>query len=361
MNTNFNEIKETEKLLQEGRYDLCSIKCGMIIETMFRNLLENYIKKITEQDLKLLKTHLPPSKKSIDHLTLGELTILFEKYNGLRNFIRKHLSIQNEISFFDLNPVIVKIRNIAVHNNYKDLDAKKADAHIIYGSLLRLCSLELFRSNVYTPNIKEDVLKPSIKTSETPKVSVTVNPKEVSENDSINQIPSILIEEKYLTVLRNNTSEKYFIFIEYDCSNKNKALLVHPSGIVHSYALNMFNEPEEMKTELLLKRGFVKKKQYQQYINFKQNVDTKSLEGLNISKNIHSKTVTNQRSSEKKRVFPRGCTVDGTHYDSANEAVIALIRRGKLQKSDLPQSEYNAHAWLQRKMNHFNFSYKRDT
>jgi len=339
MNTNFNEIKETEKLLQEGRYDLCSIKCGIIIETMFRNFLGNYIKKITEQDLKILKTHLPPSKKkSIDHLTLGELTILFEKDNGLRNFIRKHLSIQNETSFFDLNPVIVKIRNIAVHNNYKDLDTKKADAHIIYGSLLRLCSLELFRPKVYTPNIN----------------------KGVSENHSISQIPSIPVEEKYLTVLKNNTSGKYFIFIEDDCSNKNKALLVHPSGIVHSYALNMFNEPEEMETEYLLKRGFVDKKQYKQYLNFKKNVATRTSDDLSLPKIRDSKNVKDQKPHAKKQVFPRGCTVDGIHYDTANEAVIALIRRGKLQKADLPQSEYNAHAWLQRKMNHFNFLYKRD-
>jgi len=306
---------------------------------MFRNFLGNYIKKITEQDLKILKTHLPPSKKkSIDHLTLGELTILFEKDNGLRNFIRKHLSIQNETSFFDLNPVIVKIRNIAVHNNYKDLDTKKADAHIIYGSLLRLCSLELFRPKVYTPNIN----------------------KGVSENHSISQIPSIPVEEKYLTVLKNNTSGKYFIFIEDDCSNKNKALLVHPSGIVHSYALNMFNEPEEMETEYLLKRGFVDKKQYKQYLNFKKNVATRTSDDLSLPKIRDSKNVKDQKPHAKKQVFPRGCTVDGIHYDTANEAVIALIRRGKLQKADLPQSEYNAHAWLQRKMNHFNFLYKRD-
>ena len=364
MNSNFDEIKEAEKLLQEGRYALCSIQCGRIIEIALRNLLDNYLDNISEKDRQLLKIHLPPSKKnSINHLTLGELTTLYEKDNGLRNFIRKHLLTQSEISFSDLNPIIVKIRNIATHNNYKDLDTEKADAHIIYGSLLRLRTMGLFQSIVKTKNIKEDVLEKPIKTSYTPKVNIIPKREKLSEENIVNPIQGSSIqniEEKYLTVLKNNTSKKYFIFINEDYSNKNKALLVHPSGMVHSYSLNIFEAPEEKEAEYLLKHGWVEKKQYQQYINYKKTDGIKSSEDHKISKFLHLKPLTDKRPYGKKQVFPRGCTVDGNHYDSASEAVEALKRRGKLKTTNLPSSQYNAHDWLQRNMNHFNFSYRRD-
>jgi hypothetical protein len=68
------------------------------------------------------------------------------------------------------------------------------------------------------------------------------------------------------------------------------------------------------------------------------------------------------RSSEmrKKASFPRGCTVDGIHYDSASHAINGLISAGKIRKDDIPTSSYNAHLWLRQNNSRFGFKYDRD-
>lgn len=58
--------------------------------------------------------------------------------------------------------------------------------------------------------------------------------------------------------------------------------------------------------------------------------------------------------------FPRGCTVDGVHYESANNAINGLISAGKVRKDDIPTSSYNAHLWLRQNNSRFGFKYERD-
>jgi len=58
--------------------------------------------------------------------------------------------------------------------------------------------------------------------------------------------------------------------------------------------------------------------------------------------------------------FPRGCTVDGVHYESANNAINGLISAGKVRKDDIPTSSYNAHLWLRQNSSRFDFKYERD-
>lgn len=62
----------------------------------------------------------------------------------------------------------------------------------------------------------------------------------------------------------------------------------------------------------------------------------------------------------KKRTFPHGCTVDGIHYENGSKAISSLLSAGKIKKSDLPTSNYNAHLWLREKYSKFGFRYKRD-
>ena len=62
----------------------------------------------------------------------------------------------------------------------------------------------------------------------------------------------------------------------------------------------------------------------------------------------------------KKRTFPKGCTVDEIHYKNGSKAIIGLLSAGKIQKSDLPTSSYNAHLWLREKYSEFGFRYERD-
>ncbi len=58
--------------------------------------------------------------------------------------------------------------------------------------------------------------------------------------------------------------------------------------------------------------------------------------------------------------FPKGCTVDGVHYESASKATSGLISAGKVRKDDLPTSSYNAHLWLRQNSARFGFKYERD-
>lgn len=56
----------------------------------------------------------------------------------------------------------------------------------------------------------------------------------------------------------------------------------------------------------------------------------------------------------------RGCTVDGVHYTSGREAIIALIDQGKIEKSALQKSSYNAHHWLHINAAKYRYAYVRD-
>ena len=58
--------------------------------------------------------------------------------------------------------------------------------------------------------------------------------------------------------------------------------------------------------------------------------------------------------------FPKGCTVDGVHYESASKAIGGLISAGKVRKDALPTSSYNAHLWLRQNSSRFGFKYERD-
>ena len=61
-----------------------------------------------------------------------------------------------------------------------------------------------------------------------------------------------------------------------------------------------------------------------------------------------------------KAIFPRGCTVDGVHYESASYAINGLISAGKIRKEDIPTSSYNAHLWLRQNSSRYGFKYERD-
>ena len=58
--------------------------------------------------------------------------------------------------------------------------------------------------------------------------------------------------------------------------------------------------------------------------------------------------------------YPKGCTVDGVHYESASRAINGLISAGKVSKDDPPTSSYNAHLWLRQNCSRFGFRYERD-
>lgn len=74
----------------------------------------------------------------------------------------------------------------------------------------------------------------------------------------------------------------------------------------------------------------------------------------------HNKQPSPEVRHGKKKMFPRGCTVDGIHFESGNEAIVALLTTDKFRKGDLPTSNFNAHKWLKENYYEFGFSYERD-
>lgn len=78
--------------------------------------------------------------------------------------------------------------------------------------------------------------------------------------------------------------------------------------------------------------------------------------GIQVTRTVRSPNI----KGEKKRTFPRGCTVDGIHYENGNDAISGLLSAGKIEESDLPTSNYNAHLWLREKYSKFGFRYERD-
>ena len=65
--------------------------------------------------------------------------------------------------------------------------------------------------------------------------------------------------------------------------------------------------------------------------------------------------------SGKRQVLPKGCIVNDIHYANGADAISALLEDGKIRKSDLPESEYNAHKWLRENYFNYGFTYKRDS
>ena len=68
----------------------------------------------------------------------------------------------------------------------------------------------------------------------------------------------------------------------------------------------------------------------------------------------------NNQVARTRTKKPRGCTVNGEHFNTATDAVAALCRNGVIRKSDIPTCSYDAHLWLLTKQNTFGFTYVRD-
>lgn len=68
----------------------------------------------------------------------------------------------------------------------------------------------------------------------------------------------------------------------------------------------------------------------------------------------------NTHGDGTRNMLPRGCTVNGKHYDNANDAMAALCRDGVIKKAVVPTTSFNAHQWLLNKQNTFGYTYVRD-
>ncbi|NQT03010.1 MAG: hypothetical protein HQ580_13360, partial [Planctomycetes bacterium] len=194
------EITEAKKLLQDGRYRLCSVQCGIITEDVLKNLFNTFFRKADITEIETIKRMLATRKKeSLENLTLGELTNLYEKTKAFHK-LSKHFNA----NMADLNQInlriMVAIRNKAQHGGHKELEEEtEAGAYIIYGSILKL--LQCFKL-----------------------IGLTVPPIRPKSPKEQPKPPDKLIVP--INVCRNKVSGKYFIYVQD--SGSDKILLIAP-------------------------------------------------------------------------------------------------------------------------------------
>ncbi len=341
MRSYIERLDSAENYLGRGEFEVCTILCGKAMELLLKDILEKYLNIADERQKIDVKDFLSARhKSSMITLTAGEIVTLYLKIKVIESLAKK-LSLDME-TFGLLNlREMVDIRNKATHTVVHDKMQEKSDAYVMYGNLIRLARIA-DRLLIESVRENKDTSKGTFQTPKQP----TRDPRRfiVSKKYVVGTTPS---PSESLTLLRNKSSGKHFIYLEDESSTKR--LLVTPDGFIKGIDVNLFNEPIEMEERQAVDQQIVSEEQVRKY---------------------HDYVVTNDQQNEKifpevtrpvrKKILPRGCTVDGIHYNSASEAVAALKNKGKLKSSDIPQTSYNAHAWLADKSRHYSFIYKRD-
>lgn len=402
MGTYRDALAQAEKLLLERKYGLCSMDCGKKVESILKELLKRYLENASEAKCRALKSQIP-QKYTLNTLTLGQLAKLYESEHILQNLILINDTKHNELRSIDLAK-IAHIRNQAAHNN-KDTELEKSDAYILYGSLLKLLKItglldvleehgEIQASSINERKIAHPIQLPP--TEKADEASHRVN-KPFTGTSILRKSPSgrhgmadfvvptgkareikegigaghdnkgrskPLVENDLITVVQNKTSRKYFIYLETDGNHKDE--VINPIGNIVPFVPNLYEEPEEVKVKDFLSTNFINNEQMKRYNKHKQGerylekyLDNHRQQGSRGQSNIIDTTQTRSKYG-LKRVFPRGCTVDGNHYQSGSDAIDTLISMGKIRKGDVPTSSYNAHRWLKENYYEFGFRYKRD-
>lgn len=257
------EIKRAKDLLFSGSYNLCSIQCGRIFESGLKQLLKAFLKTANTNDIRIMDgSLLTIRKKSLEHLTLGELNSVNEKMNALRKMFNKmHPDHPNKMELDYLNlKIVVLIRNRAAHDSIDDMEEEAGtDAYIIYGSTLKFLNIfnliPLRKSYTEKKIYKDKAPKQSTPRKRTI-VSVKPNKRKLTQKQTI---PSSMDQVHLIDVCKNERSGKYFIRLENVLNEK--ARLIGPDGIIRTLDTKLFEEKEEMDEEHLLSKDLITIKQ----------------------------------------------------------------------------------------------------
>jgi hypothetical protein len=260
------EISKAKKLLAEGSFNLCAMQSGRIIEDILRILINELSVNSKSYALKpqvtnFIHSNLENGKK----LTLGRLVSLIIRSNAIEIFCKHGNTNETNLSSHDLN-TIVKIRNKAAHEDWDDhKNEAEADAHIIYGYLLKLICfvnpLTCFKnqSQVKQTSTVQSTKKSSSESIEPQPESPVVSPnvhtvKTKKHNGKESKKP-----EKLLEVCKNKNTGKMFVFVRE--ISHGKALFILPNGIEKSLDLNIFHGLKEIEEDLLISKQLISKEQ----------------------------------------------------------------------------------------------------
>ncbi|MDD2542379.1 MAG: hypothetical protein PHH28_15255, partial [Desulfuromonadaceae bacterium] len=185
---------------------------------------------------------------------------------------------------------------------------------------------------------------------------------EKKQNIPLNAVTSKTIQQSVI-VCKNKATGKYYIHIE-DLKDGAQLLLMTPEGTTVARDTNLFDQLKDEKIDYLLSYKLITEMQLEKYNEYEsQQPEYDVAPNVNYPRNttrVRSIVRDNPVACTKK-VKPRGCTVNGMHYLSANDAVAALCQAGVIKQRDIPTSSFNAHLWLSTKQDSFGYTYIRDS
>jgi hypothetical protein len=247
------------------------MQCGRVLESILRDLLKELLTNSERYHLqtnikRLLLNDFVNSKR----VTLGKLILLIKRTNAFKKLSDYHGLDKDGMYSVDFDTIIT-IRNKASHEGTDDSGyAACADAHIIYGYLLKLMAFVeplLIRQKQESPSKKiiqvkqtpqEKLIKPrpKIVLEEVKSFKKTEKQKEEEPNDI-----------DFVEVCRNKRTGKYFILLNN--KRNNEALFIIPDGKEKILSFELFQDAEEMEVESLKSKRLVTKEQLEKLNSIK--------------------------------------------------------------------------------------------
>ena len=260
MNSYSERLTRAEHYLGQGEFELCTMLCGKAMELLLKDILERYLSFADERQSAEVRGFLSVHRKpSWEKLTAGEIVTLCLRIKVLESLAKKIGLDLEAIALLNLREM-VDLRNKATHTEVHDEIQEKADAYVMYGSLLRLSGLA---KSLLLETERGD--KDTIRGTITPPVSPAIATRtlDVFKNHIAKTVPRLT---KKLTLLRNKASGKHFIYLEDESSNK--MLLVTPDGLIKGLDVNLFDEPTDMEEVPAIDQQLVSKEQVRKHHDY---------------------------------------------------------------------------------------------
>lgn len=247
------DIEKAGKFLKEEDYEICSIVCGVWIESLFKELVRN---------CENIKIKLESSNnKSLDKMTLYEI------FSLNKDQINQLFKIQDELRLVDLNAIRL-IRNQVHHIRTDDETTNRANAHQLYGAYLRFLKAagyisEEKKEKQGTAHNNSKIIPPlEIKQKEIPP-NINIPPE---KSESYKQIESFY-PSKEIAFYQNINSGKVFIYLR---DLNEKVELITPNAEIKLLDPKLFVELFNEDQNELLKKGFITTDQIKTYEEIKR-------------------------------------------------------------------------------------------
>ncbi|HPW35936.1 MAG: hypothetical protein A4E59_00664 [Syntrophorhabdus sp. PtaB.Bin027] len=268
------ELAEIEKLINENRYEECSMLCGKRIELVLKELAKDYLKKVSETSQRAFKENIRQGQP-LERMTLRPLAKLYKDHGILKVLIDRNNPNHSELHALDLD-MVARIRNKVAHDRQDDMYLEKSDALLLYGSFMKLLAItgllaadgsdkahiisvedgkgQAVSTQSNTINGRE------VQACEENNLKIRMTPIEADEDEpALHQQPvikkkaQIVISGKTVTLYKNKKSGKYFVYEDH--INAKTMSLITPSGVLKSLDEHLFEEYGEFLQDEAVDKG----------------------------------------------------------------------------------------------------------